>query len=118
MRVYVAAPYGAREQARTWCDWLLADGHKITSQWVYGTREITAATVHTAPGLPTDEVDVYARGDLDDVGSADVLVLMTESVAEIAAGGAGSDRREEAAGGREGGGIGDDGAGGAGNEAN
>ncbi len=93
MRVYIAAPYGAREQVRGYADGLIKLGVTPTCQWVYGSRPITSGTTGTAPYLSDKDANAYATQDLLDVASSDALVMLTEHASKIAAGGAASGGR-------------------------
>ena len=93
MKVYIAAPYGAREQVREYCDSLLKLGHTPMSRWAYGSRPITTGTTRSAPHLSDAEADTYAQGDLVDVSRSDCLIMLTEDASDILAGGAASGGR-------------------------
>lgn len=91
MKVYIAAPYGARAQAQ-WCAAHLT-GHEVTSSWLGGTRPVDESTTCTAPALSDEQAARYAERDLADVARSDVLILLTASIAQISAGGAASGGR-------------------------
>lgn len=93
MRVYVAAPYGARAQVAGYALELERDGITPTCFWAHGTREIDDTTVHAASALSDQQASAFALDDLGDVASSDALVVLTETASDIAAGGAGSGGR-------------------------
>jgi nucleoside 2-deoxyribosyltransferase len=62
MTIYVAAPYPLREQARRARLFLQARGHEVTSRWIIEDQ--------------AEMSDEHARGDLEDVARADVLLAL------------------------------------------
>jgi nucleoside 2-deoxyribosyltransferase len=93
VRAYIAAPYGARAQARRYSDELANAGITPTCTWVYGSRDLVAGTVHAAPALTDRQADEFAKGDLSEIDEADVLILLTDSAARVEAGGSSSGGR-------------------------
>lgn len=81
MKVYIAAPYAARAQAADYANELRRIGYHVTSRWLAEAHSIDSTTVGAATGLPDDQVEQHALDDLEDVREADLLVLLTESVA-------------------------------------
>lgn len=86
-KVYVAGPYGAREQLRQVRERLRAHGHVVSSSWMDEDHEVTAGTQGAAVDLPTATVAGYAATDLLEVGDADVLVLFTAASVGVEGGG-------------------------------
>lgn len=84
MRVYVAAPYAAREQVVAAALLLEERGHHCTSSWRDGSREIHSGTIGTAPDLTLGTVAGHALADLTDVASSHALIHLT--AAHVAAG--------------------------------
>ena len=82
MRVYIAAPYAARNQCRAFAVVLRSEGIEVTSTWLEETTEISASTVGPASAIADEQVALHAHADLWDIDQADALVLLTESVAE------------------------------------
>lgn len=76
-RVYIAAPYVARDHIRELADELIAIGYHVTSRWLDETHEIGASTAGAATGLTDETVSRHALDDLADVRSADVFVAVT-----------------------------------------
>lgn len=77
MKVYIAAPYPAREYVESLFPVFAAAGHEITSTWATGTREINVSTV--GPSLATAHHDLvrHVEGDLYDIARAKALVSLT-----------------------------------------
>lgn len=86
MKVYLAAPYGARSQVREFANQLTRIGFIVTSSWLEEMHEINAGTVGAAAAVKQDDVAAHARADLADIDRSDLLVLIAESVAELAGG--------------------------------
>lgn len=87
MRAYIAAPYAARSQARRYAKSLERLDITVTSTWLKESTEINAGTTGAAVALSDDAVAQHAYCDLADIDSSDVLILLTESVAALEAGG-------------------------------
>lgn len=80
MKLYLAAPYAARDWVReVAAPKLVAAGHTMTSEWLLATRAITPATLGTAAASTDAEVMYHAGKDLEEVAAADVLVHFTAS---------------------------------------
>lgn len=78
MKLYLAAPYAARDYVRgVSAPLLLAAGHSMTSDWLLATRAITPASLGTAQVHTDAEVMHHAGKDLAEVRQADVLVHFT-----------------------------------------
>lgn len=77
MRVYLAAPYAARDSVRQFVDDLRAIGIDCTSSWLDESHEINDGTTGAAGDLTDDQVSEHAETDLQDVALCDVLVLFT-----------------------------------------
>lgn len=67
MKVYVAAPWPCRERARLCAAELTNAGHQVTSRWLVEEGDLTDPMSQQR----------YALKDLEDVGQADVLLLLT-----------------------------------------
>lgn len=88
MKVYLAAPYGAREYVKTCADELSRIGFMVTSSWLDETHEINDGTEGPAAALGDDEARDHALTDLADVAQSKVLVLFTPAaVGDIRSGG-------------------------------
>ena len=74
MKVYIAAPYAARDHVRQFA---MHQRLEVTSNWIFATRSIHPGTVDTAPDHSNDKVRAHVRGDLEDVDRADALLLLT-----------------------------------------
>lgn len=78
MKVYVAAPYPAREYVEGVCYPLLAEaGHECTSTWALGSRDIHVGTVGASPATEHDDVVRHVQGDLYDVARSGALIGLT-----------------------------------------
>ena len=77
MRVYLAAPYAARDQVRSYANDLEEHGVEVTSTWLEESHEINPGTINAATALGDDEVAQHVRQDLADIRRSDVLVLFT-----------------------------------------
>lgn len=86
MKVYLAAPYAARAQARAYRDELTRVGYDSCTRWLDETHEIGSGTVGAATDLDDAAVANHASTDLVDIDNCDILVLLTESVAELVGG--------------------------------
>lgn len=78
MRIYLAAPFAARDLAAGLAYQLEALGHECTSTWAKSTRVITSPGLH-GPTLDLDSetVRMHALGDFDDIERADAVFMLT-----------------------------------------
>jgi nucleoside 2-deoxyribosyltransferase len=65
MKIYIAAPYPLRNYARQVADMLVEHGFIVTARWMKDGDELS---------------DEWARNDLDDVRSADLLLAINSEV--------------------------------------
>lgn len=79
MKVYLAAPYAARDLVREYADDLLAVGLVITSSWLSEEHDITPGTTGAATDLDAATVAQHVADDLAGVEVADLLVIFTEA---------------------------------------
>jgi nucleoside 2-deoxyribosyltransferase len=86
MRVYIAAPYAAREQVRGYTEELVRIGFTSSASWVKETLEIGSGTVGAATDLADGEAARLADVDLKDVERSDILVLITAAQADMIGG--------------------------------
>lgn len=77
MKVYLAAPYGARDLLREYSAELKRVGFKVTSTWLDESHEINEQTTGPASGLPDAQVALHAAADLGDIDISDLLVVFT-----------------------------------------
>lgn len=77
MKVYIAAPYAARELAKAYADELATIGIECTSTWVTETTTIDNQSTGAATGLADYQVKQHVTTDLRDIARADVLVHLT-----------------------------------------
>jgi hypothetical protein len=77
MKVYLAAPYAARDRVRGYAKDLRVAGFTCVSSWVDEDIEITPATTGAASGLDDATVSAHAQDDLEDIATCDALVLFT-----------------------------------------
>jgi hypothetical protein len=82
VKVYLAAKFGQQKEMRGVRDFLVNEGHEVTSRWIDVEHENDEA--HTV----TDAMRVgYAKMDVDDVLAADVLVAFSGPRSEPGIGG-------------------------------
>ena len=94
MRVYLAAPYAARDALRNYADDLARFGHECTSSWLSEMTEISAGTVGVAPAITDEQASAHVFTDLRDVARSHALVMWTWPAAEpIVTGGGNSGGR-------------------------
>lgn len=77
MKVYIAAPYAARELAKTYAEELASIGIECTSTWVTETTTINNQSTGAAVGLTDEQVEQHVTTDIRDIARADVLVHLT-----------------------------------------
>lgn len=82
MRIYLAAPYAAREQVRGYRDELHRIGFKVTSSWLDEDHDIAPGTVGAATDLDDATVAMHAEDDLHDIREADLFVMLTAAAAD------------------------------------
>jgi hypothetical protein len=79
MKLYLAAPYAARDVVGKLVWYFENSGHEIVTRWLQGTREIQAGVLGASPDSSDDDVQRHARMDLQDILTADALVHFTAS---------------------------------------
>lgn len=77
MKVYLSAPYAARDRVRLAAEALSAEGHTITSSWIYATHDIRPEVLDAAPGQSDEYVQDRVAADLADIDASDVVVLFS-----------------------------------------
>lgn len=77
MKVYIAAPYPAREYVEKLFGVLAEAGHECTSTWALGSREINLSTVGASPATEHDDLVRHVQGDLYDIARAQGLISLT-----------------------------------------
>ena len=77
MKIYLAAPYAARELVKGYAAELTRIGFTVTSSWIDETHDINAGTTGAATDLDDTQVAAHAAGDLYDIDLADLLVAFT-----------------------------------------
>jgi nucleoside 2-deoxyribosyltransferase len=87
MKVYLAAPYGARTLVAGLATELPQVGMRCTSTWLEEQHEITPGTEAAATALDDATVSGHAVQDLADVSRSDVLVLFTAAYFGVEGGG-------------------------------
>lgn len=87
MKVYLAAPYGARESIRQYAFELTEIGITVTSSWLNEQHEINAGTQGAAIALSDEQVSDHAQTDIREVRDSDLLVLFTAKTAGVEGGG-------------------------------
>lgn len=87
MRIYLAAPYGSREQIRAYASDARAVDLTVTSSWLDEAHEINAGTQGAATALSDEQVSLHALTDIGEVIGSDVLVLFTAAYVGCEGGG-------------------------------
>jgi nucleoside 2-deoxyribosyltransferase len=87
MKVYLAAPYGARETIRGLAEEITRIGFTVTASWLQETHEINDGTQGAAVALDPAQVAVHAATDLRDIDNSDLLVLFTAANVGVEGGG-------------------------------
>lgn len=77
MKVYLAAPYAARDTIRSYADELRQIGIKVNSSWLNEQHEINEGTKGAATALTDEQVSQHAQADIREVRESDLLVLFT-----------------------------------------
>lgn len=79
MKVYLAAPYAARDQLREHAEQLTYLDLDVTccSSWLTEDYPIHPGTTGAATSLAAEVVERHVEQDLDDVDAADVVVVFT-----------------------------------------
>lgn len=77
MKIYLAAPYSARDRLREIAVELSFDQHQITSRWLFENHEIQPATEGASWASSQEYIAKHTRQDLEDVTEADLLVVFT-----------------------------------------
>jgi hypothetical protein len=79
MRIYLAAPYSARDRLRDVVGQLAVRGHVVTSRWLWDDHEIQSGTEGAALDQSAAYITQHTLQDLQDIETADLLVLFTGS---------------------------------------
>jgi hypothetical protein len=77
MRVYLAAPYAARDHLRPLAEELRSLGFATTSSWIGEQQDINAGTVGAAVAQTQAEVEAHVVQDFSDLNRTDVVVAFT-----------------------------------------
>lgn len=78
MKVYVAAPYPAREYVQNVVAAALeAAGHECTSTWANGSREINVTTIGASPATQHEDLVRHVEGDLYDIARSQAVLSLT-----------------------------------------
>lgn len=86
MKIYLAAPYAARDILKDHLSFWQDHGYEVTCGWVKGTRPLGAASYGISEVSTQEEVEAHALMDLEDVDRADAVVLYTAQYIAAAAG--------------------------------
>ena len=82
MKIYLAAPYAARDLLKEHLSFWEGLGYEITCGWVKGTRPLDKKSFGASEASTDDEVFEHVTGDLEDIDAADVLVHYTGNFLE------------------------------------
>ena len=77
MKVYLAAPYAARDILKDHLAFWQDHGHEVTCGWVKGTRPLETASFGISAVSTDEEVTAHASMDLADIDDAQALVHYT-----------------------------------------
>jgi len=78
MKVYLAAPYSARDRVRNdVASRLIREGHVVTSSWLKDQHEITPDKEGASWGSDGRYILKHVEDDFKDVSDADLLVVFT-----------------------------------------
>ena len=80
MRVYLAAPYAARDALRPLADELSIIGMEVTSRWLTEDHDLKTAG-GAATSIDAETVRQHCHHDFADIDKAGVLVLFTAAAA-------------------------------------
>jgi nucleoside 2-deoxyribosyltransferase len=81
-RIYVAAPYAARDELRRIVVNFNQD-FEIVSSWLNHTHPIHEGTLDTAPDMTEEYVQTATAQDLAEVDSADYLIMFSSSYCQF-----------------------------------
>lgn len=84
MKLYLAAPYAARDTIRDKATQLEKIGFSITSTWLKEQHEITPGTINAATDLTDEQTNLHVHTDIKDVSRSNLLVLFTNDTAGAA----------------------------------
>jgi nucleoside 2-deoxyribosyltransferase len=77
VKLYLAAPYAARDILKEHVTLLQKHGHEVTSSWLNGTRPLEESSFGTSPSNSDLEVYNHVCADLADIDRSDVVVHYT-----------------------------------------
>lgn len=77
MKLYLAAPYSARNHLREVAEDLASKGHDVTSRWLWDNHEIKPESEGAAWAQSRQYIAQHVMQDLEDVEEADALVMFT-----------------------------------------
>lgn len=77
MKIYIAAPYAARDVLRPYAEQLAAEGNTITSSWLEATHKIEAGSLEAAPSLSDDYATSHSLKDIEEVRDSDLVIFVT-----------------------------------------
>lgn len=86
MKIYLAAPYAARDILKDDLAFWADHGHEVTCGWVKGTRPLETASFGISAHSTQEEVEAHTQMDFDDIDAADALVLYTSEYLTARAG--------------------------------
>lgn len=78
-KVYLAAPYSARDKMRQIRRILQNYGWVVTSSWLDDTHPLRPGVINTAPEQSDEYAAARVAQDLADIDEADVLMLFTSA---------------------------------------
>lgn len=77
MKIYLAAPYAARDILKEDLVFWRKHDHQVTCGWVKGTRPLGTASYGISEHSTQEEVEAHTQMDFEDIDAADALVLYT-----------------------------------------
>lgn len=77
MKIYIAAPFAARDLVRDYAERMEKRGHECTSTWASTTREINDASLGASWITSEDAAREHAEGDLKDIDRSNAMMHLT-----------------------------------------
>ena len=76
MKIYLAARYSRHKELQGYAYQLIADGHEITSRWIWGGHQIDDAGLSVE--AQREERERFATEDTDDLMNSEICINFTE----------------------------------------
>ena len=76
MKIYMAARYSRHKELQGYAKQLIADGHEITSRWIWGTHQLDDAGLSVE--AKRSERERFAKEDIEDLLKSEICISFTE----------------------------------------